>query len=104
MLRYVVKLERDTNGTILVSFPDVPEAHTFGGNREEALARAVDALKTALMGYMEDRLAIPKPSPLTCPSPGSIRASEGPRIAAPRPSNGLPCLVQTCSPAFRATA
>ncbi|HLG99269.1 MAG TPA: type II toxin-antitoxin system HicB family antitoxin [Bryobacteraceae bacterium] len=63
MLRYPVKLQRDTNGTILVSFPDVPEAHTFGEDREEALARAEDALETALIGYMEDRLPIPKPSP-----------------------------------------
>lgn len=64
MLRYPVKLERDTNGTILVSFPDVLEAHTFGDDREEGLARAVDALETAFMGYIEDRQAIPKPSPL----------------------------------------
>ncbi|MGA2185381.1 MAG: type II toxin-antitoxin system HicB family antitoxin [Bryobacteraceae bacterium] len=63
MVRYPVKLQRDTNGTILVGFPDVPEAHTFGGDREEALARAVDALETALMGYVEDRQTIPGPSP-----------------------------------------
>ena len=62
MLRYPVKLERDTNGTILASFPDVPEAHTFGEDRAETLARAVDALETAFMGYMEDRRAIPVPS------------------------------------------
>jgi len=62
MLRYPVKLERDTNGTILVSFPDAPEARTFGDDRDEALARAVDALETALMGYMDDRQPIPKPS------------------------------------------
>jgi antitoxin HicB len=63
MLRYPVKLGRDTNGTILAGFRDVPEAHTFGADREEALARAVDALETAFMGYIEDRRAIPKPSP-----------------------------------------
>jgi len=62
MLRYPVKLERDTNGTILASFPDVSEAHTFGEDREEALVRAVDAIETAFMGYMEDRRAIPEPS------------------------------------------
>jgi antitoxin HicB len=62
MLRYPVKLERDTNGTTLATFPDVPEAHTFGEDREEALARAVDALETAFLGYMEDRRAIPDPS------------------------------------------
>ena len=63
MLRYPVKLERDTNGMILASFPDVPEAHTFGNDREEALARAINALETAFMGYIEDRQAIPEPSP-----------------------------------------
>jgi antitoxin HicB len=62
MLRYPVRLERDTNGTILAGFPDVPEAHTFGEDREEALARAAHALETAFMGYMEDRRAIPHPS------------------------------------------
>lgn len=62
MLRYSVKLERDTNGTILAGFPDVPEAHTFGDDREEALARAVDALETAFMLYMENRKPIPQPS------------------------------------------
>ena len=61
MLRYPVRLKRDTNGTILAGFPDVPEAHTFGEDREEALARAVDALETAFMGYIEDRRAIPDP-------------------------------------------
>ncbi len=64
MLRYPAKLERDSNGTILVSSPDVPEAHTFGDDREEALDRAVDALESAFIGYMEDRRAIPDPSPI----------------------------------------
>ena len=63
MLRYPARLERDTNGTILAGFPDVPEAHTLGEDREEALARAGDALETAFMGYIEDRRAIPDPSP-----------------------------------------
>jgi antitoxin HicB len=61
MLRYPVILRRDTNGTVLVDFPDVPEAHTFGENRQEALARAPDALETALMGYIESRLPVPEP-------------------------------------------
>jgi antitoxin HicB len=75
MLRYPVKLETDTNGTILVSFPNVPEAHTFGEDREEALARALDALETALMGYMEDRQAIPEPS--------AFKRKRGPYVALP---------------------
>jgi antitoxin HicB len=59
MLRYAVKLSKDTNGTILVDVPAIPEAHTFGEDRDEALARAVDAIETALMGYIEDRQAVP---------------------------------------------
>lgn len=61
MLRYSVRLSRDTNGTILVDVPAIPEAHTFGDDREEALARAVDAIETALMGYIGDRRDIPAP-------------------------------------------
>jgi len=59
MLRYRMKLSKDTNGTILVDIPAVPEAHTFGADRVEARLRAVDALETALMGYIEDRRDIP---------------------------------------------
>jgi antitoxin HicB len=59
MLRYRVKLRRDTNGTILADFPEVPEAHT---DREQALARAADALETAFMGYLESRRALPEPT------------------------------------------
>ena len=62
MLRYRVKLVNDTNDTILVDFPDVPEAHTMGEDRDDALARAPDALETAFLGYMEDRRPIPRPS------------------------------------------
>jgi|SRR5579871_1955333 len=62
MLGYPVKLTRDTNGTLLVDVPDIPEAHTFGEDRAEVLARAVDAIETALVGYIEDRQAIPQPS------------------------------------------
>ena len=59
MLRYSVKLSKDTNDTILVDAPAIPEAHTFGDDREEALLRAVDAIETALMMYIEDRRDIP---------------------------------------------
>ena len=62
MLRYPVKLSKDTNGTILVDVPDIPEAHSFGEDRAEALMRAADAIETALMLYIEDRRDIPVPS------------------------------------------
>ena len=61
MLRYHVKLSRDTNDTILVEIPDVPGALTFGADREEALLRAPDAIETVLIGYMADRRDIPMP-------------------------------------------
>ena len=64
MLRYAVKLEREGR-RVLVSFPDVPGVHTFGANREEALARAADALETMFMGIMADREEIPWPSTVT---------------------------------------
>jgi len=56
---YSVTLERDDNGTILVSFPDFPEAHTFGNDVEDALSHAVDALATVIDGYIKDRRALP---------------------------------------------
>jgi antitoxin HicB len=64
MIKYPVTLKRDTNGTLLVSFPDVPEAHTFGDDAAEALLRAADALETALSIYVDARRPIPPASPL----------------------------------------
>jgi len=64
MMQYPVKLSRDTNDTVLVEFPDVPEAHTFGEDKDEALMQAVHALETALSMYIGDRRDIPKPSPM----------------------------------------
>jgi len=63
VLRYPVKLLREGK-SVLVSFPDVPGAHTFGADREEALVRAVDALETMFMGMIADREDIPMPSPV----------------------------------------
>ena len=62
MVKYPVKLKRDTNGSLLAGFRDVPEAHTFGEDEREALKRAVDALETALILYMEKKRTIPQPS------------------------------------------
>ncbi|MFQ6017910.1 MAG: type II toxin-antitoxin system HicB family antitoxin [Kiloniellaceae bacterium] len=62
-MRYPVRLKRDTNGTVLVTFPDFPEAATFGEDNQDALLRAVDALQTAVQGRMSDREEIPEPSP-----------------------------------------
>ncbi len=64
MLRYPVILKPDTNETTLVSFPDFPEAHTFGDDEAEALARAADLLQDVLADYIENRREIPVPSKL----------------------------------------
>ncbi len=61
-MKYPVRLTKDDNGTILVSFPDFPEAHTFGDTRAEALALAEDALATVIDAYIKDRRPIPEPS------------------------------------------
>lgn len=63
MYCYPVELEPDDNDTILVTFPDVPGAITFGEDAADALARAVDALESMFIAHMSDREDIPKPSP-----------------------------------------
>lgn len=72
MFDYPVILSSD-GGKILVTFPDVPEAITFGADEAEALQQAVDALETGLSFYVEDRRPLPEPSarpdlPTVCPS------------------------------------
>lgn len=60
-MRYAVNLTQDDNGTWLVTVPDLPEAVTFGDDREDALARAVDAIETAIVGFIDAREPIPAP-------------------------------------------
>jgi antitoxin HicB len=62
VVAYPVKLTRDDNDTVLVIFPDFPEAGTVGEDRDEALARAVDALETIIEAYIRDRQRLPNPS------------------------------------------
>lgn len=44
-----------------MSFPDVPEAHTFGVNRADAVGHAVDALEAALSFYIDAGKELPAP-------------------------------------------
>ena len=62
MLDYPVVLTPDDNDTVLVSFPDVPEAITFGHDKDEALMYAVEALESALSFYVDARQPLPVPS------------------------------------------
>jgi antitoxin HicB len=59
---YPLTVEPDDNGTLLVSFVDIPEAHTFTDDEDQITARATDCALTALEGYMKDRRPIPTPS------------------------------------------
>jgi antitoxin HicB len=61
-MRYPVNLSKDTDGSILVTFPDFPEAITYGDDNDDALSRAEDALETAIIARIEDWEDIPEPS------------------------------------------
>ena len=63
-MRYPVTITPD-DGQFTVTFPDVPEAVTFGATREEALQRSTDALLTIFDAFMKDRRDIPAPSQTT---------------------------------------
>lgn len=62
MVRYPVVLEPDDNGTVMVTFPDFPEAQTFGDDEADAVVRASDALATIVDGYIRARRPLPTPS------------------------------------------
>jgi len=62
MRTYPFTIEPDDNGTLLVSFVDIPEAHTFAEDENQVTTRATDCVLTALEGYMKDRRPIPAPS------------------------------------------
>ena len=62
MLSYPVKIKKDTNGSLLVTFPDIPEAATSAHNEAKALTLALEALESALEFYFEDGRAVPMPS------------------------------------------
>ena len=86
MFDYPVILTPDDNGTVLVMFPDVPEAITFGADEDEALLQAVDALESALAFYVGERKPLPaaskskrgqktvRPSALECAKLGVYQA------------------------------
>lgn len=62
MLAYPVVLTKDTNGSLLVEVPDLPEANSVGEDEDEALLNAVHAIETALEIYFDERRPIPRPS------------------------------------------
>jgi antitoxin HicB len=78
MYDYPVTLTPLDNGDVMASFPDVPEAMTYGENEAFALEWAQDALHVALAGYMDDHMDIPVPS---APAPDQPTVSPSPMVA-----------------------
>ena len=68
--RYLAILTDDPDGGVNATFPDVPEAITFGGDRAETLRAAAEALGLALRGYMAVGRELPE-----CAAKGDIMVS-----------------------------
>ena len=64
---YPCDLTTDEDGSLIATFPNVPEALTGGLDRSQTLSLAEDALATALAGYVHQKRAIPEPGQ---PRPG----------------------------------
>ncbi len=78
-LAYPASLTRTESGTVIIEFPDVPQALTEGHDETEALAWAQDALIVALSGYLDSGSPLPKPSKL---SKGQVSVPLPPLVAA----------------------
>ena len=61
MLAYPIQLEEDDD-TIPATSTDFPELTTFGDDKDEAVARATDALEEAIAARIYDRRDVPLPS------------------------------------------
>jgi len=61
MLSYPISLE-DDDASVMATCPDFPELTTFGDDRDEALARAVDALEEAIAARIHSGQDIPSSS------------------------------------------
>jgi antitoxin HicB len=55
-------MDPDNNGSVPVSFPDFPEAHTLGDDEHEVLALAAALLQGNLSDYIENRRDVPRSS------------------------------------------
>jgi antitoxin HicB len=61
---FPAELERQSDGSFLVRFPDLPEALTDGATKAEALAEAADCLSEALAGRIRRGEPVPAASPV----------------------------------------
>jgi len=61
---FPAELQRQSDGSFLVRFPDLPEAVTDGATETEALAEAADCLSEALAGRIRRGEPVPAASPV----------------------------------------
>jgi antitoxin HicB len=61
-MRFPMHLEAAEEGGFIISFPDIPEAHSQAEDEDEAMRRGADALETALDFYFEAGRPVPPPS------------------------------------------
>lgn len=78
-LAYPVVMQQDTNDSLLVTFPDIPEAVPSAHDKAQASRIASDALESALEFYFEDGHAVPMPS---SPKPGQQTIALTPQVSA----------------------
>jgi antitoxin HicB len=62
MYAYPVKTKLDSNGTLLVTFPDIPEAITVSATEADVVRFGTEALESAFEIYFDERREIPAPS------------------------------------------
>lgn len=55
-------MQEQQNGSVLITFPDIPEALTEATTSQDATVEAEDCLVAALGGYVSARRTIPQPS------------------------------------------
>ena len=69
----------DRRGTIVVTFPDVPEAITQGRSEGDARAKAEEALALVLLTYLKRGKPLPKPR---AKGRGLVDVAVAPEVAA----------------------
>jgi len=52
----------DTNGSLLITFPDIPEANSVAYHADDVHQNGLDALESAFEIYFEERRPIPMPA------------------------------------------
>lgn len=61
-IRYAALILPQPDGGFTVTFPDIPEAITEGGDRDEALSNAAEVLTMCLEQRLKDSESIPPAS------------------------------------------